>query len=287
MVIVKIIGGLGNQMFQYAYALSLKNKGYDVKLDLSAFVDYQLHGGYQLGNYNLSLEEASETETLAIKKSGSLERIFRKFKGLKSDRVLRESNSSYDVKMLNPDDNHHLIGYFQSEKYFADLRDVVLAEFSIRNGLCDHSKQLLEGIESEDNSVSLHIRRGDYVSNPAANAIHGLCDLAYYENAIEYLKTSLDGFKVYVFSDDIAWSRENLIIENAEYIEPSGAFPGEDMYLMSRCKHNIIANSSFSWWGAWLNTHTEKIVIAPEKWYADPERQPLTKTMIPESWLSI
>ena len=136
-------------------------------------------------------------------------------------------------------------------------------------------------------AVSLHIRRGDYVSNPVTNNYHGTCSLAYYKKAVLLLKEKIENPSFFIFSDDLLWARENLdFINDMTFIDLDKSIPDhEEMHLMSQCKHNIIANSSFSWWGAWLNENSDKIVIAPKKWFSDNTIN--TEDLIPAKWMRI
>ncbi len=267
MVIVRILGGLGNQMFQYAYARSLSLKGYDVKLDISKFKTYKLHGGYQLDKYQINLEIANSFSVFMgkakIKKN-------KKEKGLLFKKQLKTLNGNEYVK-----------GYFQTEKYFNDIRAVLLDEFVINKKISLQCKTIASKISSSENSCSLHIRRGDYISDEKANKVHGTCNLDYYQKAIQIINEKYSNVTFFVFSDDIPWTKENLHVKNAIYVDIK-SIPHEDMYLMSLCKHNITANSSFSWWGAWLNKNEEKIVIAPKNWFIEKENE-----VACENWMKI
>ncbi|WP_299197459.1 alpha-1,2-fucosyltransferase [uncultured Amphritea sp.] len=288
MVIVRLIGGLGNQLFQYAYALSLVGKGYQVKLDISEFDTYTLHGGYSLGHYGERIETATKDEIEQLTKSGPLEKMVRKLQGKKSRRVLKASNFSFDERMLDPEDNHYLVGYFQSEKYFENIRGELQDSLSLKHKLSDYSQRVYADIHDSPVSVSVHIRRGDYVSDQSAYNTHGVCSLNYYFSGIKYFQDRYSEVDFYVFSDDIDWVKENLRINRAQYItSEQKRFAGEDIYLMSQCDHNIVANSSFSWWGAWLNDNSRKEVIAPQQWYADPDMQRLSKSLVPDSWVRL
>ena len=283
MVIVKIIGGLGNQMFQYAYAKSLQLKGHTVKLDITEFESYLLHGGYQLNHYTIDIEIAS-TEEIRIFKN-----IFSKIgKKLKIDRKsIIEKSLLFNKKYLSVN-NNYIEGYFQSEFYFIEHRKIIKEQFQIKSLLSKFTEKIIKEIEKLDSSCSIHIRRGDYISNNKAKNIHGSCSLDYYENAIKFLnEKGIDG-QYFIFSDDIAWVKENLKVENAIYIDSEEKrIPHEDIYLMSLCTYNIIANSSFSWWGAWLNSNPNKIVIAPKRWFLDELKEKESMDIIPYSWVRI
>jgi hypothetical protein len=265
MVIVRILGGLGNQMFQYAYAKSLTHKGFKVQIDISRFKSYKLHGGYHLDQFNIDLETSSQLPVL-------LSKI-----GLKKS--IKEKSLLFDENLLKVDKNAFIKGYFQTEKYFSDIRDILLKQFTIKGELSSSTKAIKNQINSCEVSCSLHIRRGDYISDKKANKVHGTCDIAYYQKAISYISDQHKNVHFFVFSDDIAWVKSNLNIENATFIDHK-AIPHEDQYLMSLCKHNITANSSFSWWGAWLNQHQEKIVVAPKQWFVEKENEVACKSWI-------
>lgn len=283
MVIVKIIGGLGNQMFQYSYAKALQQKGYAVKIDISAFETYKLHGGYGLDKYTIDLDVASQNEIGKFNAVGLISKIRNKLHIMNS-KVVRESNLLFDEKYLNIEDDKYIDGYFQTEKYFSNIRDVILKQFTLIEEILNYSKDIKNKICNEKVSVSLHIRRGDYLSSINSN-IHGVCDLEYYKKAISLLNERLGETRYFIFSDDIAWVKENLKMDNGFYIDSKEKrIPHEDMYLMSLCDHNIIANSSFSWWGAWLNKNNEKIVIAPKRWFADEKMEVYATNIVCENW---
>ncbi len=266
MVIVKIIGGLGNQMFQYAYAKSLEIRGFEVKLDLSSFINYKLHGGFQLDKYNINIEQAKYYRLL--------------FSRINPFIKLKEKNLMFDNNLLLLNGNEYIKGYFQTEKYFLEIRDLLLKQFTFSKEISNSTKKYKSIIKNK-NSCSIHIRRGDYVSDSKTNNIHGICSLNYYKKAIELIKKKYENTNFYIFSDDITWTKGNLEIKNSVYIDHK-CMPHEDIYLMSICMHNIIANSSFSWWGAWLNKNNDKTVIAPVKWFKTKKNE-----IIPENWTKI
>ena len=287
MVIVKIIGGLGNQMFQYAYAKALEQKGYEVKIDISAFDTYKLHGGYQLDKYNIDLQSTTKEENSKFYRNHFIFKILKKL-GLNFSKIVQEKSLLFDYRLLEVDDDNYLDGYCQSEKYFLDVRNVLLQQFQIKSEISIYMQEVASALLNTQNSVSLHIRRGDYVSNSQANNIHGTCNLDYYNDAVQYIKDKLQKVNLFVFSDDIEWAKANLKYENIVFIEAdSKRIPHEDIYLMSLCSHNIIANSSFSWWGAWLNQNDDKIVVAPKRWFADDEMQKHSKDIVCDSWVKL
>lgn len=280
MIIVEIIGGLGNQMFQYAFgrALSLKNNT-DLKLDISAFDKYKLHN-YNLNKFNIveNLADKNEVEGLKYNKYFWIKK--------KSKSYVEEPKFNFSKELLELPENVYLKGYFQSEKYFLPIRETLLQDFMPKGALSTKNNEMLEKITSS-NSVSLHVRRGDYANNANTMKVHGLCSLDYYQKAVDYISSKVDNPHFFLFSDDPEWVKGNLKLDYLTTIVDinSGDDGIFDMNLMKNCKHNIIANSSFSWWGAWLNQNMQKIVIAPEKWFND---SPLdTKDVVPENWVKL
>jgi hypothetical protein len=177
----------------------------------------------------------------------------------------------------------YLAGYWQSERYFLDALPQVRAELVFREELVGHNADVRRRILSST-AVSVHVRRGDYVSNPKIKAFHGVCSAEYYQRAIALIQAKVRGTSFFVFSDDLDWARANLPLpQDTHYVEGnSGADGHRDMHLMSLCRHHIIANSTFSWWGAWLGSATDKIVVAPRAWFADSAED--TSTLFPEGW---
>ena len=205
---------------------------------------------------------------------------------IKSD-IIQEKSLLFDNNLLMFEDNKYIDGYFQCEYYFKDIRKEILNQFVINQAISNYTKDIENKIKNSRNSCSLHIRRGDFM-NDTNISIHGACDIKYYKNAMKYLEEKIDNLFYFVFSDDIEWCRENLVIENAVYIESKEIrIPHEDIYLMSLCSNNIIANSTFSWWGAWINQNEEKIVIAPKKWFAEDKMNNQSKDIVCESWVRI
>ena len=286
MVIVKIIGGLGNQMFQYAYAKALQQKGHEVKIDISAFETYKLHGGYQLDKYNIDLAKSTKEENSKFYTNSLTYRVMRKL-NIVNSKIIKEKSLLFDYKLLNIEDGCYLDGYFQCEKYFKDIREIILKQFSINQDISNYTKEIENKIQNSQNSCSLHIRRGDFVNSTNIN-IHGACDIEYYKKAIQYLEEKVENINYFIFSDDIEWVKENLAIQNAIYIDSKEKrIPHEDIYLMSLCKNNIIANSSFSWWGAWLNKNEQKIVIAPKKCFTDKKLDEQSKDIACKNWVKL
>lgn len=257
--VIKISGGLGNQLFQYAHGRNLELLGKKVIFDVSFF-----HGNkskkdtardFKLDKFNL------ETKILFSNKNFRCLNIFSKIKRFFGFKVEE---------------------YFQNEKYFFNIASIIRREFTLRNEFSAMAKEFLNKIRISE-SISLHIRRGDYVSNQNANAFHGVCDLNYYRRAMTLLKEKVSHPKFFIFSDDIAWAKENFIGSNFVFVSCPEIVDYEEMILMSNCKHNIIANSTFSWWGGWLNNHTNKIVVAPIRWFSDSKVN-AANNIVPNDW---
>ena len=292
MLILNIIGGLGNQMFQYAAgrALSLKH-GLDLKLDNSNFYGYQLHQGFELNKlFNCDSEIASQKDIYNILgwQAGKLsQRFLRKpqLKLLRRKSFVVEPHYHYWAGINQINDNAYLFGHWQSEKYFVDYVNRIREDFTFKLSLSIHNSELADQILNH-NAISLHVRRGDYVSN-SKNSFIGVCSIEYYQKAIKYIKGVVDLPVFFIFSDDVAWVKANLVIDSpAVFVSHNqGAESYNDMRLMSMCQHHIIANSSFSWWGAELNTNPNKIVIAPKKWFATDKID--TSDLLPSNWVKI
>jgi hypothetical protein len=181
-----------------------------------------------------------------------------------------------------------LEGYFQSEKYFWSIRDILLQELKWKPLIDSENQKTLLDIRN-NNSISVHVRRGDYISNSVINSYHGVCDMAYYKDAIARIRSIVNEAVFFVFSDDMEWAKaEFQDIPSIRFVENnSGPSSYMDMMLMSNCKHNIIANSSFSWWAAWLNINSAKIVMAPARWFADKEKNHQINDLIPTGWIRL
>ncbi|WP_196601122.1 alpha-1,2-fucosyltransferase [Pectinatus frisingensis] len=289
MIVTELNGGLGNQMFQYAIGrnLAIKNQT-ELRLDISTFDEYKLRK-YELYHFNIeekfinkkNISNLKNTYGLRYKWARIKNRIFHDITGV------REKNYMFDSHILSLKNNVYLQGYWQSEKYFKEIEDVIRKDFCIKTFLSKKNQIMASLIKNEECPVSLHIRRGDYISDPKTNAFHGICSMDYYVKCINILKEKFNNISVFVFSDDFLWTRENLKLDLPIYwMENSGEkYAFEDMYLMSLCHHHIIANSSFSWWGAWLDDSGEKIVFAPKKWFNNESNN--IKDLIPNNWILI
>lgn len=292
MVISNVIGGLGNQMFQYAAARALSlGRNQALRLDISGFSNYGLHQGFELQRvFNCPVEIATDVEVRNILGWQFQTRIRQivgrpQMAAFRSNAFVVEPYFHYWSEINQVPQECYLTGYWQSEKYFQTHAAVIRADFTFKHLPINRNAQLAELI-NQVNGVSLHVRRGDYVRNPKTLATHGTCSLEYYQEAVCYIAEKVENPFFYIFSDDVEWVKENLKIGfPCHYVDHNrGADSYNDMLLMSLCKHHIIANSSFSWWGAWLNPSTEKIVIAPKKWFAN---QTDVKDLFPSGWVTL
>lgn len=177
----------------------------------------------------------------------------------------KERSWAFDSEVLQAKDEVFLDGFFQSEKYFKDIEPIIRKELNFLNTLGGKAGDSYRQDIASSNSVSVHIRRGDYLESE----LHNVCGIDYFKRSIEYIETRINSPKFFFFSDDIAWCKDNFNHEYSEFIEIEGSFenPVIDLQLMSLCKNNIISNSSFSWWAAWLNKNKEKIVVSPNRWF--------------------
>lgn len=277
MRLIKVTGGLGNQMFIYAFYLQMKKRFPDVRIDLSDMVHYKVHHGYEMNRvFNLPKTEFCINQPL----KKVLEFLF--FKTI----LERKQNNSLDVysqKFYWP--LVYFKGFYQSERYFDGIKDEVRKTFTFNMEIVNaKSMEMMKRINSDDNAVSLHIRRGDYLQPKHWKSIGCICQLPYYENAISEMNRIIKAPSYYVFSDDMAWVKANIPLENATFVDwNKGEDSWQDMMLMSRCRHHIICNSTFSWWSAWLNPREDKIVMAPERWFSHSE----TPFIYPKEWIRI
>jgi hypothetical protein len=291
MIIAHIIGGLGNQMFQYSAGKSLAlTLSSQLKLDISDYKNYPLRT-FSLDCFNTNCSLAKEEEVvrfknlLAAPKTGTLSKVAKIYSIITGIKVYKEKGFAFDANYFKIKDNNYITGYFASEKYFKNIEKDIRQEFTLRKHFSDNAQYLQKGILNS-NSISIHIRRGDYISNATTKNFHGTCDLSYYKSGITYLKTRISKPAYYIFSDDIAWAKNNLPIKKRViYVSDTIKYDYEEMMLMSLCRYNIIANSTFSWWGAWLNKYHNKIVIAPKRWFNDASVD--TKDLYLSDWLKI
>lgn len=287
-VIARIEGGLGNQLFQYAAARSLADRlGCDLVLDLRGLTE---NGSwpFQLSLYRIraSIADPGQIAELPNWRASRLgrfrARLAQSMPALFSFPVFWPRSFAFDPRFERISRPVYLVGYWQSERYFAWNRARLLQDIQLVDAVSP-ATPLLEQIRSTP-SVALHIRRGDYVSNAAAAQFHGLCDLSYYQRAVEALKAECPDIQVFVFSDEPNWARANLQLGVPTHIVDANP-PDKgyiDMELMRHCRHHVIANSSFSWWGAWRCEYPGQRVYAPSRWFADSGVD--TSDVVPAAW---
>lgn len=289
MKIVNIIGGIGNQMFQYAFALALKEKfpNDQIKLDISHFKGYSLHNGFEIErNFGILLPVATKKELRELTyyaPNYKLSRILRKLLGYKKTEYKEPRLFTYWKEALEISGDCYYEGSWQNERYFKDYAKTIHEAFTFKQPLGDTNEKLLEQINATE-SVSIHVRRGDYLLDPTYK---GICDLPYYRKAVDYILARVKNPKFFIFSNDAIWCEENIapLCKNYVVIDCNvGEKSWADMQLMSLCKHNIIAHSSFSWWAAWLNNHVGKIVISPKGWF---NRADITDSPQLDDWVLI
>lgn len=292
MIIVRLMGGLGNQMFQYAAArrLAYANEA-QLKLDVRWFKnngEIDTLRNYALNKLNIKEDFASSSEIRKYVRKDPRKTMGRilTYSPFSKRSFILEKHYHFDPSVLRLHDNVYLEGYWQSEMYFKDIEGIIREEFSFRVEMDALNRQIAETIRNT-NSVSIHVRRGDYVSNQATSLFHGTCSLDYYRLSIEKITARVKDPHFFVFSDDPPWVKENLkLAHTASFIGHNEQKKGhEDMRLMSLCRHHIIANSTLSWWGAWLCMNPEKIVIAPAEWFRNKEID--ASDLLPERWIRI
>ncbi|MCK4814567.1 alpha-1,2-fucosyltransferase [bacterium] len=256
-------------------------------MDISQFETCKLRK-YSLDAFNIIEDYATEDDIVRIKEKefASLRRLTEKLLPYYKRSYVCEQFYHFDPNILKCSKDVYLQGNWQSERYFKTIEDIIRHEFTIKIKQDATNERTTEHINSV-NAVSLHIRRADYVSNAATNQFHGTCTLAHYQQAVEKIVRKVSSPLFFVFSDDILWAKENLRLPYPTmFISHNNVTKDfEDLRLMTQCKHHIIANSSFSWWGAWLSNNSDKIVIAPKTWFNDESID--TKDLIPEGWIRI
>lgn len=285
---LKLQWWLGNQMFQYALAYSLSRENHeDILYDGRSVLENRfLLADWTFRHYELDVFWIPKQymSPSSIEAKCLHPKIYEYwYRMLYRKRYVKEE---WGVFIEQFPENSYLDGWFQSyryfEKYTSDIRNI----FTVKTPLTQKNQELLDIIASTwNNTVSIHVRRGDYVSLHSANKWHGVCSIWYYESAIQYIKDKIQHPVFFVFSDDIAWCKENIIFPEwivAYYVEHNGIAGHEDLRLMYSCSHHIIANSSFSWWWAYLGKNPDKNIIAPKKWLQTNSFS--THNLIPDTW---
>ena len=287
MIVARLKGGLGNQLFQYACgrAMSLRHQ-VPLKLDLSGLENDPLGRVYELHHYRIVAELASKKDCRALcgPPRKTLRRITRRFFEIPypSSYYAQSRSADFDADVLHRSPPLYLDGYWQSERYFEQFAETIRDELQLACDISEDTQHWAARMQESSNPVSVHFRRGDYASDPNTLKHHGLCSLEYYDRAVSSMQQTFTDMTLFVFSDDPAWVKAHFRTDSpCHVIEQS--HPGhEDIWLMSQASHHIIANSSFSWWGAWLNASPEKRVVAPIPWFR--KKGKLGDAIIPTAW---
>ncbi len=290
-IIIRLQGGLGNQLYCYATAraLSLKTNK-ELLIDARPIKGEGPNRQYDLSVFNIKEKHVSGltcwiTRWVASVRLGKLFKVL--FPLAWNFKIIRDKEEGFDASLSNPYGGTIILqGYWQSFKYFDNEDKILKKELTIKNEPDAINKNWIAELHKEE-SVALHVRRGDYVNNPTANAIHGTCTPEYYNNAIKLILEKVNNPSFYIFTDDPEWAENNISIPSPTKVikHNLGKNDYEDLRLMFHCKHFIIANSSFSWWGAWLSNNPSKIVIAPSKWFSIDSIP--SEDRIPSSWLRL
>ena len=289
MVISTITSGLGNQLFQYALGrqLAILNNTslyFDTRFYQSEY-SRETNRSFRLSNFNINFRELSVREENLIRATKllpgrSLPPLFRH---------LKEQYYHFDPDVLKARAGMLVLnGYWHSQKYFIEVEDVIRRELAFNNMPGPEFSSYKSDILSSDKAVSVHIRRGDYVSHPEFSKTFGFIGKQYYENACALIVKRIGSCRFFVFTDDKDWVEQNMQLPgDTLFVKNTGADADlDDLHLMSLCKHHIVANSSYSWWGAWLGANRDKIVVCPENWFLNqPDWN--TKDLRPDSWIKI
>lgn len=290
MVIVKLMGGLGNQMFQYALGKAMaKRLETTLKLDLDFLLDRTprenfVFRDYDLDVFNLSVERAlpDDISPFFYQPKNKFDKLFSRLKKWWVPyTAYREAHFHVDPAVFLLSGNIYLEGYWQSAQYFQDIEDEIRTDFSFRSPIAPTSKQLSDEIENK-NSVCINVRRADFLNT----SFHGVCNMNYFGPAIEFMASRVVNSHFFVFSDDPEWCLNNFKLPyRFTFVghEHKGEKFSSYLQLMAQCKHFIIPNSSFAWWAVWMNQGDEKVVVAPTVWFTDSSWD--TCDLIPNTWI--
>lgn len=297
MIVVGLMGGLGNQMFQYACARAVARRlNTGLRLDVTMLQNRNMGADFTYRDYELSHFNVREKLVTHLHNKlfvpdlfSATEKMLRKCKRVQKVlgyHLYREQKEfSFEERVLQIRNNTYLFGYFQTEKYFKDIRDDLLKTFRLMQPLDVENQNILNEIK-RTTSVSIHVRRGDYLKS--VNSIFQVLTVEnYYAHAIKIIQQEVKSPHFFVFSDDLHTVKKEFASLEGSFTFVSvnnGNQSYKDMVLMSQCKHYVIANSSFSWWAAWLNSSREKTVIAPDKWFRDPNMASQTTDLLPSDW---
>ena len=286
MIITKLIGGLGNQMFQYAAGAALARRlGVPLYVDARAFESYDRHA-LCLDVFGVPMHQV---ESRPVRRGGWWKRWLGGLGGgaATGPRVYKEKAFTFDPEVLGLQGDVYLDGYWQSERYFEDCASYIRELFTVRVEPSQTNREYLQAVAG-DRSVSLHVRRGDYVTDAGANAVHGTCDADYYARALACVEQRAGpSLQIFVFSDDPDWAegmfRDDPRVRVMRHNDTLTNY--EDLRLMSACRHHVLANSTFSWWGAWLDGRSDSTVIAPQRWFRDERMD--ARDLVPQRWIRL
>ena len=292
-VYIWMAGGLGNQLFQYAAGFAVARRlNCSLKLDLSRFEKGKEKRQFGLSRLGFPLQIATKEELKSWRPIYRLPKWVMLQWGTPNavypKRVFFERDKFYEKDIKKIEAPIYLRGYFQSEKYFFDYGDEIRSLVQLEKVNSSHIQNILREI-GKSQTVSVHFRLGDYVAGPTSYKFKGSCTPDYYLRAMALVRKIMPECQFLVFSDDLDQARKILPFDSRiMYVPGDPENPIEDLILMSRCHHHIIANSSFSWWGAWLNPNPEKVVIGPRRWLS---REYLRKwdlyDILPTDWITL
>jgi hypothetical protein len=294
MIYVKLLGGLGNQMFQYAMGrkLSILHQS-SMRFEVDGLkAGEDIRTTYELGIFNIPKIDFAKREEIfpfrrkTIFKSEFLCQVVNYLQ--KRSMIVESGHLPFSQKFVDDSTtNCYVRGLWQTEKYFNDVQQTIRGDFEFKEPLDGKNLELANILLNEPAAVSLHVRRGEFANDPKYAALIGTCDVNYFKSAMEIFVQRIGTARYIVFSDDLDWVKSQQFLPDSaiyvDYNQKANHF--RDMQLMSLCKHNIISNSTFSWWGAWLNKNPNKVVVAPKKWFAGWEHD--TRDLIPDSWVRI
>lgn len=287
MIITRLSFGLGNNLFQYALGRRLAlERGTELLIDFSGenYNRRQYCLSY-MSHFNMIRSVAKAREVMKVK----LLNCFSPLAPAYRNSVIKEKGNAFDQNILNAPKNAYLIGYWQSEKYFKSIENVIRQDLTFKEPQDEKYQGLLNRI-MESNSVSVHIRRGDYLLEKNLR-LFTACTPDYYLRAEKFISKKISLPELFIFSDDIEWVRQNVPFRfPVTFVSESGLTLAnksdyQELMLMSACKHNIIANSTFSWWGAWLNNNPQKIVVTPQRWFVNSVVD--ESDLIPPEWVKM
>ncbi len=290
MIVTRLLGGLGNQLFQYAAgrALAARHRT-TLKLDIDAFGAYRLRryavDAFRIGAAPLGPDEKARLR-IADGLPGGARGLLSRLRHGRPMPIFRERRFEYDPAWETAPSHCYLDGYWQSPRYFAAIEDVLRGELVVRDAPDEANRTAADRIRATV-GVAVHVRRGDYVTSEHTNRYHGTCGPEYYAAAEAALAVHDGPLHLFVFSDDPDWAEANLrFFSPATFMRHNDPLHDyEDLRLMTQCRHHIIANSTFSWWGAWLCTHPGKTVIAPLHWFREAGHD--TADLIPAEWIRL